>query len=397
MPKQFSNKHQSSDFDPKIKEILEDINQQVITDIPYESGRILGAMTTKPHPVASYVYQQFLDRNLGDSGLNPGTKQLEENALRWLASIHGGTKIKGNFTSGGTESNLIGMFMALRSHPNVKKPNIIVSEAAHYSLEKAAHLLKFELRKAQLNDDFTVNLSHFESLRDDNTVGVCGILGTSALGMVDPLHDIGKIASEYKLYYHIDAAYGGMVQPFIRSFESRYNFHVLKDFPVSSIAIDPHKMGMAVIPTGTFLYNTTENNGFPFKIDYLAGGTTNSFNITGTRPGAPVVAFYALLKYLGVEGYRKLFTEGYNIARYAREQLESFDFIEIVASPSLNVLGIRPSRSSKISTAKLNIELRKRGYNLGFFTEMDIIRLVFMPHVKIPHVDQFLSDLKVIF
>lgn len=38
---------------------------------------------------------------------------------------------------------------------------------------------------------------------------ICGTVGTTACGAVDPIEDLGKIAKKYNLWFHIDAAYAG--------------------------------------------------------------------------------------------------------------------------------------------------------------------------------------------
>ena len=40
-------------------------------DIPY--NRVLGAMCTHPHPIAVKAHELFMEANLGDAGLFPGT------------------------------------------------------------------------------------------------------------------------------------------------------------------------------------------------------------------------------------------------------------------------------------------------------------------------------------
>ncbi|XP_073107333.1 tryptophan decarboxylase TDC1-like [Elaeis guineensis] len=38
---------------------------------------------------------------------------------------------------------------------------------------------------------------------------LCATIGTTAVGAVDPLLELGKVANEYGVWYHIDAAYAG--------------------------------------------------------------------------------------------------------------------------------------------------------------------------------------------
>jgi tyrosine decarboxylase/aspartate 1-decarboxylase len=45
-------------------------------DMTYDSGRILGSMCTKPHPIALEAYKMFIETNLGDGGLFKGTSMM---------------------------------------------------------------------------------------------------------------------------------------------------------------------------------------------------------------------------------------------------------------------------------------------------------------------------------
>ncbi|UCD13687.1 MAG: tyrosine decarboxylase MfnA, partial [Thermoplasmatales archaeon] len=46
-------------------------------DFSFSSGRILGSMCSQPHPIAKEAYLKFLDTNLGDPEMFPGTKEIE--------------------------------------------------------------------------------------------------------------------------------------------------------------------------------------------------------------------------------------------------------------------------------------------------------------------------------
>jgi tyrosine decarboxylase/aspartate 1-decarboxylase len=116
--------------------------------------------------------------------------------------------------------------------------------------------LGIKLRKANLKDDFQLDLNHFESLINRNTCGVVGIAGTTSLGLVDPIKEMGDIIEDNEIFFHVDAAFGGFILPFLKYL----NFQVpLWDFSVpsvDSITADPHKMGFGIIPTGgIFLRN----------------------------------------------------------------------------------------------------------------------------------------------
>lgn len=121
---------------------------------------------------------------------------------------------KGYVTSGGTESNV----QALRAFRNLKRvsnPNVVVPESAKFSFDKAGDVLRLEVRKAKLDDNYRVDVFDVERLIDENTVGIVGIAGTTSLGQIDPISELSEIALEKNVFLHVDAAFGGFVIPFI--------------------------------------------------------------------------------------------------------------------------------------------------------------------------------------
>ena len=366
-------------------------------DVPYGSGRILGAMSTSPHEIAAKLYAKYLEKNIGDRGLNPGTAKLENHLVTLMGNLVGGddsTQFGGNMTSGGTESNLIAMNLAKTLQPHIENPNIVISKAAHYSFEKIAQLMNIELRYAPLLPDFTPNIDQFETAIDENTITLVGIAGTSALGLVDPIEDIARLARKHHKFLHVDGAFGGFVLPFLEKLGLDYPLYDFRLPEVSTFSVDPHKMGMNINPSGLFLARNSDLDQGGFQIPYLAGGGHQSFNILGTRPGAPVIAFWGLIQYMGFEGFSQIIKKSWDLTLLLQEYISEIPQMQVVVPPQMNVLGIQFSSPSKNKTRKLNQLLRDRGWYLGHFDQWDLLRFVMMPHVTHEHLKAFIDDLK---
>ena len=85
-------------------------------------------------------------------------------------------------------------------------------------------------------------------------MAMVGIAGTTELGLVDDIPEISKIAKSYGVYLHVDAALGGFIIPFLNyKNNNQLNFD-FKCKGVSSITIDPHKMGLAPVPSGGIIF-----------------------------------------------------------------------------------------------------------------------------------------------
>ncbi|CDG65738.1 MAG: tyrosine decarboxylase / aspartate 1-decarboxylase [Methanobacterium sp.] len=359
-------------------------------DLTHSSGRILGSMCTCPHPVGIKAYTMFLESNLGDPGLFPGTKAMEDEVITMLGQLLGKEDVYGHIITGGTEANLMAM-RAARNLKNVENPEIIVPKSAHFSFKKAADMLCLDLKMADLDEDYRMDISSVESLISDNTVAIVGVAGTTELGKIDPIEDLSRICQEQDIHLHVDAAFGGYIIPFLK--ESGYDLPEF-DFRlpgVSSITIDPHKMGMAPIPTGGILFRERKHlEAMAIETPYLTEDLQST--VVGTRTGASTAATWALLKHLGREGYQEIATSCMDVTHKLAEGIEEAGF-ELVTEPELNIV---PFRSRNMSVEELAQQLEKRGWAVSLATYPRSIRIIVMPHLKIEHINDFLKDLKTI-
>ncbi len=375
------------------QEILKILEKKLEKDFSYSSGSILGSMCTEPLDFGVEIYMKYIFKNLGDPGLFLGTAALEEELVSEIGELFNEKNIIGTFTTGGSEANLIAMRIAKKLKPDIIRPEVVVPCSAHISFDKAADILGVKLRKAKLNDNFELDLAHFESLLNRNTCGVVGIAGTTSLGLIDPIEEIGTLVEDKNIFFHIDAAFGGFILPFLK----RLNFSIPKwDFSVDavdSITADPHKMGLGVIPSGGFFLrdpSILQKTGY--EIPYLAGGNFKHFHIVGTRSGGTVIAFWAILKSLGVNGFVQIVKRCMENTEYLTDQINDMKGIKLVANPITNVVGITTENGESI--CKIDEELRKRNWMLGKFEEFNLIRVVIMPHVQKSHLQNFVEDLE---
>jgi tyrosine decarboxylase/aspartate 1-decarboxylase len=376
-------------------EIIKLLEEKLSKDFSYESGSILGSMCTDPLDFGKEIYSKYLHKNLGDPGLFQGSAELEEELIAEIGGIFNGSNIIGTITTGGSEANIIAMRIAKKLRPDIKNPEIIVPISAHKSFDKAEDFLGFKIQKVHLKENFELDLNHFESLINKNTVGVVGIAGTTSLGLIDPIEDIGKIIEGKELFFHVDAAFGGFVLPFL----NELGYKVPKwDFSVNavdSITADPHKMGLGLIPTGGFFIRdpaTLRKTGF--EIPYLAGGNFKHFHIVGTRPGGTVIAFWAIMKYLGKMGFIEIVKKCMDNTNFLVKKLNEIKGIKLANKPSMNVVGFTTENGESI--CEIEEELRKRDWMLGKFIDFNIIRIVIMPHVKKSHLSKFAEDLEIV-
>ncbi len=359
-------------------------------DLTHRSGKILGSMCTCPNPVGIKAYMMFLESNLGDPGLFPGTKALEDEVISMLGELLGKKDVHGHIITGGTEANLMAM-RAARNISKVTDPEIIVPKSAHFSFEKAADMLKLDLKMADLDDDYRMDTSSVEDLISDNTVAIVGVAGTTELGKIDPIEELSQVCLEKDLYLHVDAAFGGYSIPFLKDVGytlPKFDFSLQG---VSSITIDPHKMGLAPIPAGGILFRERKYlEVMAIETPYLTEDLQST--VVGTRTGAATAATWALLKHLGREGYQEISRKCMEITSYLAEGVEKAGF-ELVTRPELNIVAFR---SSQIPVEEIARRLENRGWAVSLASYPRAIRIIVMPHLKLEHIKAFLADLELI-
>jgi tyrosine decarboxylase / aspartate 1-decarboxylase len=342
-------------------------------------------MCTQPHPIAQKAYKMFLASNLGDPGLFPGTAQLEKDVINDLTTLLHGKNCRGFVVSGGTEANLLALLSA-RNLTQKEQPEVILPDSAHFSFTKICNLLKLKPIYAPLDSKFAVNAPSIEGLVSKNTVAIVGTAGTAELGVVDPISQLAKIAKDHDVHLHVDAAFGGLIIPFIDGDKPIFDFCIEE---VASMTVDPHKMGMSTIPAGGIIFRDEDAiEAIKTQTPYLSDSCQYTF--VGTRSGASVASAWAVLHYLGVEGFRKTIAKCMKNTRFLADRLKTAGF-QLVIEPTLNIVAFRKEEGTKSLAEKL----WRHGWFVSYIPRYDCIRMVLMPHVTKANAEAFLKQLKI--
>ncbi len=366
------------------KKVLTELKKIQKQDNAYDNGKILCSMCTKAHPIADKAHQLYLSSNLGDPGLFPGSIQLEKDVINELATLLHGRNSVGFLVSGGTEANMLAL-LAARNMAGVSQPEVVLPQSAHFSFTKICSLMNLKPVYADLDSSFKVNLLSVEKCFSKNTVAIVGTAGTAELGIVDPIEELAGIALEHNVWLHIDAAFGGLVIPFLKSGKHKFDFGLKA---VRSITVDPHKMGMAAISAGGIIFRDNKSLDFiKTETPYLSDNFQYTF--AGTRSGASAASAWAVFKLLGMDGFKKIVNNCMKLTWLLRDELKDAGF-DLVVEPTLNIVSFRSQRNTK----RLAEKLWEKGWFVSYVPRYDCIRIVLMPHVKRRHALAFLKDLR---
>ncbi|WP_048058012.1 tyrosine decarboxylase MfnA [Methanothermococcus okinawensis] len=379
------------------KEVLEALKKYREMDLKYEDGRILGSMCTKPHPISRKISEMFFETNLGDPGLFKGTKKIEDEVIHMMGNFLNNDNPFGYIISGGTEANITAM--RIIKNLSIKKerlPKVIVPETAHFSFEKAREMMDLEYIKPPLTNCYTMDVKYIKDYIEDNNKndnkkidGIVAIAGCTELGTIDNIKEISKIAEENKIYLHVDAAFGGFVIPFLEEKYKMDNYNYEFDFSlnaVSSITIDPHKMGLAPIPAGGIIFR---DSSFKKYLDVEAPYLTDTHQATliGTRTGIGVASAWGVMKLLGKEGYKNIVSKCMDNTHYLVKKAKEYGF-EPVINPVLNIVALKDDNPSETC-----LKLRQIGWYVSICKCVGALRIILMPHVKKEHIDEFIGAL----
>lgn len=373
-------------------EIFNQLDKFQAMDCKYSDGRILGSMCTEAHPIAKEAFFKFIDSNLGDPGLFNGTKLIEDEVLKMIGSMLSIENPAGHMVTGGTEANI----MAIRAARNIARDNkglkdgeLIVPKSAHFSFKKAADMLNLNLIRVDLDENYRINPKLVEESISENTVAIVGIAGTTELGMIDPIEELSDIALQNDIHLHVDAAFGGFSIPFLKDIGydlPRFDF---SNEGVKSITVDPHKMGLSPIPSGGILFRDQSYlDAMSVDSPYLT--IKNQSTIVGTRLGAGSAATYAVMKFLGNEGYRNNAVNALEKTHFLAEEIKRLGY-ELIVEPKLNIVAFN---HPDLETDELADLLEEKNWKISCSSYPKAIRVILMNHIKKEHLIELINDLE---
>lgn len=233
--------------------------------------RYFGLLHTAPSEIASMAAAlvAVFNPQLATRSHAPFAVDLEEHLVRALAHRFGYARenVEGTFTNGGAEANATALFLALsRAFPEwetrgvrafSRDPKIYVSAEAHPTMARAARLAGLgtdAVRTIPVDATHRMKVSTLrETIANDRASNGTPLLivataGTTNSGAIDPLLDVASIAERASAWFHVDAAWGGLLA--LVPEQSRHLEGIAR---ADSIAFDPHKTLSVPLGCGMFL------------------------------------------------------------------------------------------------------------------------------------------------
>jgi len=203
-------------------------------------------------------------------------------------------------------------------------PVMLVPGNRHFSWRKVANVLGIgeeAFWSIALDGDGRLDLVDLAgkveeaSMRGRPVIMIVSVAGTTETGQIDPVKSVSELLAEWnrergwRIWHHVDAAYGGFFCTAARSGcgdelspQAAASLHAISQ--ADSLTIDPHKLGYSPYACGAFLTADPERYAVSsFSAPYLASPQTErgkwAYTLEGSRTATGAAAVWLTGKTLG--------------------------------------------------------------------------------------------------
>jgi L-2,4-diaminobutyrate decarboxylase len=321
---------------------------------------------------------------------------LEEHVIHWLVRLFGlPDGADGVFTSGGTQSNLMGLVLARNRHlqvhvgwdvqrqgvpPVAARLRILCSEAAHFTVRQSAALLGLgeqavvtvKTDRAQRLDlgDLDDTLQHLQC-EGAEPFALVATAGTTDFGSIDPLESLAERTHTHGLWLHVDAAYGGAL-----ALSEQYRSLLAGIAHADSLTVDFHKLFYQPISCGAFLVRERQRlDSIRIHANYLNPESDDQDGVPNlvTKSLQTTRRFDALKLFVSLRthGRRELvdiIDRTISLAQDAARLIADHPALALAAWPTINAVVFRyvPAKAKDGESADaINQRLRERLWQTG--------------------------------
>ena len=317
--------------------------------------------------IAEEAYRRFSGANALNTAAFPSLRQMQGEVIEmvgvWLGSP---TTAAGYFTSGGTESILMAVKSArdqFRTEASISHPNVVLPTSAHAAFDKAAAYFGVDLRRVDVLPNWRADVAAMAERIDKNTIMIVGSAPQYPQGVIDDIPALAALAQRQNINCHVDACMGGVSLAYLGRLGHQIPPWNLQVDGVTSISVDLHKFGYTSKGASVIMYANKRLRSYQgFFTDQWLGGVYASSGMLGTKSGGAVAAAWAVMHYLGDDGYLRL-TQS---ARVATEKLthhiSCHPHLSLLAQPDALLLSFIANDPQRLNIYAVADEMWKRGW-----------------------------------
>ena len=317
--------------------------------------------------VAEDAYKRFAGANALNTGAFPSLRQMQSEVLDmvgvWLDSP---STAAGYFTSGGTESILMAVKAArdqFLAESAVTHPNIVLPTSAHAAFDKAAAYFGVELRRVAVRADWRADVEAMALQIDSNTILIVGSTPQYPQGVIDDIPALANIALQHGVNFHVDACMGGVSLAYLSRLNQQVPPWNMAVNGVTSISVDLHKFGYTSKGASVIMYANKRLRSFQgFFTDQWLGGVYASSGMLGTKSGGPIAAAWAVMHYLGDDGYLRLTRSARVATERLAQHINAHPHLSLLAQPDALLLSFVAKDLLRLNIYAVADEMWKRGW-----------------------------------
>ncbi len=345
-------------------------------DCDWRSGRTWGYIYDsdgEAMDVVKEAYGMYLSENGLDPTAFPSVVKLETDLVKMVAAhLNAPATAVGNFTSGGTESIICAVKAARErfraARPGAGTPQVILPVTAHAAFQKACYYLDIEAVLVDVDEEFRADPVKMEAAITDRTCLLVASATSYAHGVVDPVPEVGQVALKHDMPFHVDGCIGGFVLPYFRRFGAQFPDFDLSVPGVTSISCDLHKYAFAAKGASVVLYRDASYRRHQiYACAHWTGYTIVNNTVQSTKSAGPMAAAWAVMNFLGDEGYEALMRRMYDATEAICDGIEAIPGLQLLARPDCNLVAFG---SDEVDVFHIADEMKARGWviqaQLGF-------------------------------
>jgi len=369
-------------------------------DVDWRSGKLAVYIFNAGQDVldvAHDAYGMFISENgLGPLAF-PSIATMEQQVIDMGLSLLNAPETGwGALTSGGSESIMLAVKAARGFAKEQKglKPGegeIILPMTAHPAFDKAAQTLELQVKRIPVTmPSGEADVTAMADAITDKTVMMVGSAPNFPYGVVDPVPQLSQLALDKNVWLHVDACVGGYFAPFARELGVEIPAFDFTNPGVSSMSADLHKYGYAPKGASTVFYRDQAlGQHQTFTFDNWPGGFMYTPNMAGTRPAGAIAAAWAVMNYLGHEGYLETTRKALGAANLLRDHIQGHNDLEVIGTSKLALVGYRSNRHD---AGKILGGMMEKGWFSAFVSDPKGVHVMLSPkHVET--IDTYIDDL----
>ena len=251
----------------------------------------------------------------------------------------------GTVTIGGAESIILAVRAALNwarvNRPVPGVPEIVAPFTGHAAFTKAAELMGAKVVRVPVRG-YRADPEAMAAAIGENTVMLVGSAFAYPFGFVDPIEDLSALALEHDLWLHVDSCIGGFFLPFAARLGQPVPAYDFSLPGVRSMSADLHKYAYSARGASTLTLRDQAMSRYQgFEFSDWPTGTFNTPTIAGSRPAGAVVSAWAVMNYLGIEGYSDRVAKIIEARERLIAALDATEELTPCGRPQGGVVGIR--------------------------------------------------------